>query len=285
MFKRVYIEITNRCNLNCSFCRPHQRKLEEMSTEQFAFILKQLRGLTQHLYLHVKGEPLLHSQLDKLLALCQEYGFAVNLTTNGTLLMSRQELLLQSPALRQVNISVHSFPEQAPAQQEEYLNDILNFAELAASKVYVNLRFWNRQDNQPSPETAELLTTIIQHFSKEEIALEQIIQRRQVTLAKNIFLSFDDEFEWPALSNPYYGTDGTCYGLRQQLAILVDGTVVPCCLDGEGEAALGNIFITPLTDLLQTSVVQEAITGFQQYKRCLPLCQHCSYQQRFGKKG
>ena len=284
MLKRVYLEITNRCNLQCSFCRPHQRPLEEIQPEQFALILKQLQGLTKHLYLHVKGEPLLHSRLDKLLSLCQEYGFAVNLTTNGTLLKTRQELLLQSPALRQVNISVHSFPEQSNEQQEEYLNNILRFAELAATKVYVNLRFWNRQNNQPAPETEDLLKKIIRHFSNEEISITQIIQRRQATLAKNIFLSFDDEFEWPALSNPYYGTNGTCYGLRQQLAILVDGTVVPCCLDGEGEAALGNVFITPLNELLQTALVQEAIQGFQQNKRILPLCQHCSYQQRFGKK-
>lgn len=284
MLKRVYIEITNRCNLNCSFCRPHQRSLEEMSVEQFSFILEQLQDLTKHLYLHVKGEPLLHSQLDKILSLCQEYGFAVNLTTNGTLLLPRQELLLQSPALRQVNISVHSFPEQSSKQQEDYLTNILTFAELTAPKAYINFRFWNRQDNQPAPETEDLLKKIIRHFSNEEIAIEQIIERRQATLAKNIFLSFDDEFEWPSLTNPYYGTEGTCYGLRQQLAILVDGTVVPCCLDGEGEAALGNIFETPLQDILQTPQVQEAVQGFLQNKRILSLCQHCSYQQRFGKK-
>lgn len=284
MFKRIYLEITNRCNLNCSFCRPHSRQLQEMTPEQFTLILQQLKGLTKHLYLHVKGEPLLHSQLSTLLELCHQHDFQVNLTTNGTLLSQQQNILLNSPALRQVNISVHSFPEQPLGYQEQYLNNLLSFAEQASTKMYLSFRFWNRENLQPAPETADLLQKIIRHFAGNNLTVEAVIQEKRATLAKNIFLSFDEEFEWPALSNPHYGANGTCYGLRQQLAILVDGTVVPCCLDGEGEAPLGNLFATPLSEILATPLVQEARLGFEQNRRILPLCQHCSFLQRFAKK-
>lgn len=279
MLKRVYLEITNRCNLNCSFCQPHHRPLQDISPNQFTSLLEQLQGLTHHLYLHVKGEPLLHPQLAQLLALCHQYQFAVNLTTNGTLLTQQQEILLSSPALRQINISVHSFTAQTEQQQQHYLQQLLAFAQQAAPQMYVNLRFWNRQNGMENPQTQQLLATVLQTFPNSNLSMSQLQDQHRATLMPNLFLSLDNEFQWPSLSNPYYGAIGTCYGLRQQMAILVDGTLVPCCLDGDGQAALGNVFTTPLRDILQSSTVQAIQQGFQQNQRLLPLCQHCSFQR------
>ncbi|MDH4318031.1 MAG: radical SAM protein, partial [Desulfobulbaceae bacterium] len=126
-FKKIYIEITNRCNLSCSFCHRSQRPKAEMTSATFAVIIDRIKEYTDHLALHVLGEPLLHPDLGEVLAICHQHRLRVNLTTNGTLLSRCRETLLSSPALRQLNISLHSFPEQGNcANLNEYLAQILS---------------------------------------------------------------------------------------------------------------------------------------------------------------
>mgnify|MGYP003296072727 CR=1 FL=1 len=60
--------------------------------------------------------------------------------------------------------------------------------------------------------------------------------------------------------------EGTCMGLRNQIAILANGDVVPCCLDSEACILLGNIFETSLEDILNSEKSQNIIKGFQNGK-------------------
>ena len=39
MYNKVYVEITNICNMNCSFCHGHSRAPRQMSIDEFAVIL------------------------------------------------------------------------------------------------------------------------------------------------------------------------------------------------------------------------------------------------------
>ena len=86
MLKKAYVEITNRCNLACSFCPKTKREPRTMSAQEFGLVLSRLEGYVQYVYLHVMGEPLLHPELPALLAIAGELDFLVNITTNGTLL-------------------------------------------------------------------------------------------------------------------------------------------------------------------------------------------------------
>ena len=107
--KRAYIEITNACNLSCPFCVQRHDQARYLDPERFSDILKQVKPFTSYVYLHVLGEPLSHPQLEELLALCAGEEMKVQLTTNGTLLRSRKDLLRKYPP-RQINVSVHAFP-------------------------------------------------------------------------------------------------------------------------------------------------------------------------------
>ena len=86
MFNRAYIEITNLCNFHCDFCPGTTRPPMAMRLSDFRTAAEELRPLTDYLYLHVMGEPLLHPDLDKVLAICRELGFKTCITTNGLLL-------------------------------------------------------------------------------------------------------------------------------------------------------------------------------------------------------
>ena len=101
-FRKVYLEISNICNLSCRFCPGTKRPKKALSEEEFSVLLPQIRPYTDYLYFHLMGEPLLHKQLARFLELAGSHGFKVILTTNGTLLKKQQEMLLASPALHKI---------------------------------------------------------------------------------------------------------------------------------------------------------------------------------------
>ena len=56
MYSRVYVEITNICNMNCSFCHGHSRSPRQMTEEEYARVLEQLKGKTKYIYHHTMAK-------------------------------------------------------------------------------------------------------------------------------------------------------------------------------------------------------------------------------------
>lgn len=287
-FKKVYMEITSVCNLACSFCPPTERVSQFAKPEEFGRALDQIKPHTDHIYLHVKGEPLLHPKIDVLLDLAHEKGFKVNITTNGTLIGKNRDKLLGKPALRQMNFSLHSFDGHPGSQDKEgYLVGILEFAqEAAASGVVISFRLWNLDpDNSTNVERSrnrELLGMIERAFGLDYRIEERIVRGKGVKVAERIYINLDHEFQWPSLDAPEDDGKGFCYALRSQAAILVDGTVVPCCLDGEGVIRLGNIREQSFSDIIGNERATKLYDGFSRGEAVEELCRRCGYRQRFG---
>lgn len=285
-FKRIYVEIGNICNLNCSFCSKGTRPKRQMTAEEFKHIAKEIKPYTDYLYFHIKGEPLMHPELGTFFDICSEYGFSVNLTTNGTLLKETAELILSKPSLRQINISLHSFPAHKSIDRKEYLNTVLSFAKKASleNKKYVVLRLWNLDKNRKSDKASfDIMEKIKTFFSFKENLKELMTSQKSVMLEKGIFISWEEEFVWPSLKKPFVSDEGICYGTRNMLGILADGTVVPCCLDANGEAPLGNIFKTSMKSIVEGETLADISENFTNRRVTLPLCKHCSYRTRFDK--
>lgn len=286
--KKIYIEITNRCNLACPFCLPCSRPLTDMPVAAFAEVLQKLRGHTRHLALHVLGEPLLHPQLERLLALCHEHGMQVNLTTNGTLLAHHRHILLGAPALRQISVSLHSLAPLRSAAVA-HLREIVGFA-LEASRMgrcYISLRLWNlgSEDQAGNRDWNEwLLAELAAAFALPRLDSQGLQAGRGVPLAPGVFLNPETGFSWPRASDPDLGGRGYCRGLRDHLAILVDGTVIPCCLDAEGTMALGNIFSQSVEAILSGPRARQMREAFDRQQLVEPLCRCCSYRLRFSEK-
>lgn len=302
-FKRIYVEITNICNLSCSFCPQTRRSKQFLSVTQFEYIIRQAAQYSDHIYFHVKGEPLLHPELSAFLELCHEHRLKVNLTTNGTLIRETMEVLMHAPALRQLSISLHSFEsERRPnASLESYIEEIITSSlQLQSStNTIIALRLWNLDKNNIQ-QSIKLQNKYILEKLEEVFRLpfsisEHFLQRNESSLGKNnllpkglklsdrIFLNQSFEFMWPHPDAPSFGTTGYCYGLKDQLAILSDGTVVPCCLDGDGYVALGNIFEHSLTDILTNERAQSIKNGFACRTIVEDLCKHCGYRTRFDR--
>ena len=287
-FKKVYIEITSVCNLACSFCPPTQRAKGLIKVEQFEKILDQIRPHTKYIYLHVKGEPLLHPRIDQLLDAAHERGFKVNITTNGTLIKKQREKLLGKPALRQMNFSLHSFDgHEGSENREKYLGDILEFVRDAREhNVIFSYRLWNLQrDDQTDVDrrkNAETLDILEQEYNLSFKIEERVEPGKGVKIAPNVYLNQDHEFKWPSLLEPEYTGKGFCHALRSQAAILVDGTVVPCCLDGEGVINLGNVNEQSFSDIVESERANNLVDGFSRREAVEELCRKCGYRQKFG---
>jgi len=289
-YKKVYLEITNVCNLKCDFCPETKRKAEFMSEVTFEQILDQIKPFTDYIYLHVKGEPLLHPKLGSLLDISYEKGFKVNITTNGTLIDKVADTLIKKPGVRQINFSLHSFDEnQQELSKDKYIDSILNFSSRAIveSRIIISLRLWNLDEALLTEDQRKRNLDII-HKIEESFKLLYKIQgnlseTKALKIGDRIYLNQDYEFKWPALKEEEDFNKGSCFGLRNQVAILVNGTVVPCCLDGEGIINLGNIHECNFADIISGKRAENIRLGFCNNNVVEELCRKCGYRKRFNK--
>ena len=274
-FAKVYIEISNLCNLSCRFCPGTKRPKGRMDLERFSSILEKLKGYTEFVYFHLMGEPLLHPDLPQFLDVAGKMGFKVILTTNGTLLESRKELLLSSPAVHKVNISLHAFEaNDLSVPFEAYVDGCLNYGKAAEGNKLTVFRLWN--SGGEDKQNGLLLQRLEAVFPKPWKD-----SRKGTQLAPKVYLEPGEKFDWPDLSAPEEEGPYFCYGLRDQIGILWDGTVVPCCLDHEGDIPLGNILTQNLDEILQSDRAKAIYEGFSKRAAAEPLCRRCGYARRF----
>lgn len=265
MFKKIYIEITNICNLNCNFCLKTSREKKSLSMDEFKYILGELKPYTKYLYFHVLGEPLLHQNINEFIDEASN-NFFVNITTNGYLIKN-----IKSKNLRQVNISLHSFDEQYGKNLESYLNDIYTFANNFKKSTYINYRLWVKNKNFDE----------IINFLQLKYNCTINCFHANFKLDENIFLSFEDEFTWPE-NNLSDKKDycGFCHALTDHVAILSNGTVVPCCLDGSGIIDLGNIFEEGFDEIVNGKKYVEMKNNLHNGIRNNLLCKKCNFMNK-----
>ena len=277
MLKKAYLEISNLCNLHCSFCPGTRREGRMLSEEEFRLLAGKLRGHTEYLYFHLMGEPLLHPRLRELLQIAQDLGFRVMITTNGTLLRERGELLLASDAVHKVNLSLQSFEANEAGDLRDYVLRCADFAKLAAARgILCEFRLWNQGGLET--RNREILSLLEERFPKPWSE-----SRNGKKLAERVWLDPGERFDWPDLELDELRETGFCYGLRDQIGVLCDGTVVPCCLDHEGDIPLGNLFTQELDEILNSPRARAMYEGFSRRKVVEPLCRRCGYAKRFQK--
>ncbi|MDF2669303.1 MAG: Fe-S oxidoreductase [Paenibacillus sp.] len=289
-FKKFYIEITSVCNLACTFCPQTKRQANFIKVDAFTKILDEIKPHTDSIYFHVKGEPLLHPKIDELLDLSHERGFKVNITSNGTLLPKVKHKIMNKPALRQLNFSLHSFDgHEGSTNKEQYVTTVLDFAKEAVThtNVIVSLRLWNlTEDNTTNVErnrNSQILEMIEKDFNLDFKIESKFARGSGVKISKQIYLNQDHEFKWPDLKEEEDEGKGFCHGLRNQAGILVDGTVIPCCLDGEGVINLGNINQTPFSEIIEGERANKLYDGFSRREVVEELCRKCGYRKRFNE--
>ena len=251
-----------------------------MSEEEFDLLTDRVRGKVCFLYFHLMGEPLLHPLLPQFVTMAREKGFKTVLTSNGTLLHRAMVLLDTLPY--KIQLSLHSHESNARGELSEYMDQVMRFSTQAAGKgTCMVLRLWNqggmdRENEVPKPW-------------KE--------RPDGFRLCDNLYLEFDRKFEWPGGGGKAASDDSDgkqeesddkleaspskskqeyfCKALIKQIGVLSDGSLVPCCLDHDGDVILGNLFHQSLEEILASPRAQALVEGFRHHAAPEPLCQSC----------
>ncbi len=250
-----------------------------MEKESFSEILDKLKGYTKHLYFHIKGEPFFHPNLQEFINIAYTKGFNVNLTSNGTLL---NEDILDEMGLRQINFSLHSFEEDSSEDKKNYLQNIIAFSKKAEEKgKIISIRLWNLKKDIINEENDRTIEFLRENFTFD-MSEKEFQRGKGIKLSNKIYLNYEEVFEWPSLENTYYNPKGFCQGLNTHVGILVDGTVVPCCLDENAIINLGNINdVEKLGDIIENQRSKNMISAFKNRVCVEELCKHCSFKERF----
>ena len=279
MLKKAYLEITNICNLSCSFCHKTKREKKMLSRNEFEVLTDKLKGKIKYLYFHLMGEPTLHPELPIFIDIAKQKGFTPIITTNGSLLGEKKQLLL-SHIPHKMSISLHAPAANDLFAQPDYIKNCIDFAKAAATKgCFIAFRLWNLGSDGES-QNEDILRALHEEFPKEwENARTPNVKK----LDDKIFLEFAETFDWPdpKLNECPSDTPIFCYGLRDQIGILCDGTVVPCCLDADGNIPLGNLFNEELDSILSSERAQKMYCEFSRRRASESLCRKCGYAKRF----
>ena len=285
-FKKIYIEITDNCNMRCSFCPGTGPRNRFMSIGEFTRTAHQAKEFTDEICLHLLGEPLLHPEFRAVTEAAAAAGLRVNLTTNGTLL-HRLHHHGMDPVFSQINFSLHGLMDAGILDQ--HLGAIISFAKHRAAHnhgPYINLRFWLESGEGVSAATRTAAGTILNAFglhAKHELdRIDPAGNHTYCKCAPGIYLHFNHRFSWPAPDAPPIQDSGYCLALKTHCGVLSDGTVVPCCLDWTGTMAIGNVFTEPLAAILSTEHAGRIRDSFNRGALPHALCRSCGFIQRFA---
>jgi len=283
-FNKIYIEITNICGLECSFCPTKILQNKIISLDNFNNILQQIKPFTKDIALHVFGDPLTLSNLKEYLDLALLYNINVHITTTGYYLNNFDLNLFLHKSIKQINFSLNSFNKNdLKLTLEEYMIPMIELSKLKLDSNrghFINFRLWNiDSSNSEDRFNKDVFNILEKNFN---IKLENIDYKDPIRLENKIKLHFDNYFKWPSLDDDVE-TNGYCYGLNSQIAILSDGTVTACCLDSYGSINLGNIFNDNLDHILNSKRSIDIIEGFKNGIAVETLCKKCTFKHRFDK--
>jgi radical SAM protein with 4Fe4S-binding SPASM domain len=256
-----------------------------MSAQEFLEVCERISGHTKYVYLHVMGEPLLHPELSKMLRILREHGLRAAITTNGTLLAECRDMLLENAdVLHKVSVSLHAMEGNGRGSDlSGYLDEVVRFAKDASARgIFTVLRLWNEDSEVGCGQNS--FNLYIENYLKRAFVEDwQARKAGSYRIFERVFLEYAGVFVWPSESREEPSAYGRCHGLVDQLAILADGSVCPCCLDSEGDITLGNIFDSSLEEILSSPRSEKMRKGLSEGVFTEKLCQSCSYSRRFSK--
>ena len=273
-----------------------------MTAQEFDLVTDRLRGRAIFLYFHLMGEPMLHPLLPDFIRMAREKGFNTVLTSNGTLPLKAMRLLSSLP--HKVQLSLHSHESNGKGILADYIDKVMQFAIPAAEQgTCVVLRLWNQGGRESENEQVmQLLEKYVQKPWRE--------RPDGYRLCDNLYLEFDRKFEWPTTQEPPSGSpegeglldsidpsnagfereevtknspprgsrrgaEVFCKALHKQIGVLSDGSLVPCCMDHNGDIRLGNIFTQSLDEILNSPRAKAMVEGFRHHKATELLCRNC----------
>lgn len=276
-FKKIYIELSDICGLKCEFCPSKKAQRGILPLQDFEKIAMQICNKAEIFTFHLLGDPLILDNLEQFLSIAKAYKMRLEITTSGFYLSEKnQNLLLNYENIHQMNFSLVAFFSQKRLDLNAYLKPILKLCERhfkCKNSSFINLRLWNFDVNFKAPKENEEIYKILNENFKEKFDFTM----PKIRLERHIMLHQAKRFTWPSLKTPIVSKKGFCHALKEQVGILSNGTLVPCCLDTNGDINLGNVLENSFQNLLETKKFLDLKQGFERGERLENLCQRCEF--------
>lgn len=278
---RIWIESTNLCNLNCPMCPNDSIAPEKkgfMDFHLFIKIIDEISNYTQDIYLHHRGEPLLHPKLFEMIQYAKKNGLKTKMHSNATRLTEEKSIKLLESGLDFVSFSFDGYTKETyekmrvGANFDLTLSNIVRFLELkkefGKSKPYTVLQFLDFPDSKIDIEVKKKLREKFQSLPLDEI--REIPAHNwggNVELRKK---NFDPSQTNNICTFPWYS-----------LTILWDGTVTPCPQDFLGEIELGNVNNDSIMAIWNGKEMMDLREKMASGKyKCFGPCSNCDRLQR-----
>ena len=265
--KRIYLEITNACNLNCPFCT-NEKGNTFLGIDDIKNFLPQIKEYTDNIYLHVLGEPLLHPNINEIFKEAEKNSLNINLVTNGTLLTQN---ILKEKSIRKLSISIHS--TNNILINNEYYTNILNIINNNEDK-YIELRFYDEENLSKDNKDFQNKLKTIYPFNETD-------RKNSYKLKENVYVLFNELFKWPNINDEIINDKGYCHGAIDQIAILSNSDVTICCLDPKGHNKIGNLKDNTLKDILESPYYLNIKNSLKKRIITQELCKRCTYRSKF----
>lgn len=271
-FKRIYLELSNYCNLDCIFCTPKDKNSRIIEPSLAKKVIDDAASLTDEMCFHVLGEPLVYPHFFEVLSYLNLKKINLMLSTNARLIDKYKAQLLEHQ-IRTWNLSLHS--TYSITNKKEFIIKLLDFINEYQAKyeAVFHLRLWAETNHLIKKSNDEIKQILFEYYNYKGPDLKRI------RLKERVILSYDEEFTWPSLDNDYY-QDGYCLGGKTHIAVLADGRVTMCCLDTNGNTCIGNVCDSSLKEIVSSQPYLAARRAFNDNKCYFELCKHCSYKDR-----
>jgi MoaA/NifB/PqqE/SkfB family radical SAM enzyme len=283
-FNKVYIELTNVCGLECSFCPTKILQNQTISLDTFNTIALQVKQYTNIITFHVFGDPLVLKNLSSYLDIALKHNLKVELVTTGYYLNNFTTKTFLHDAIKQINFSLNSYNKNDMKMSlQEYMKPMIDISKEKIKQnknIFINFRLWNlNTQNSESDFNQKIYTILEKEFS---IDLRNTTTTKAIRLDNKVLIDFDNYFSWPDLKSNHF-SHNTCYGLKSHFAILASLKVVPCCLDSYGCIELGDLNKQSLDSILYNKKTTNIIDGFKNNIAVEELCKKCTFKDRFEK--
>ena len=269
MLKRVYLEITNSCNLNCPFCT-NKKGNSFIDINDIKNYIDQIKPYCNYIYLHILGEPLLHPKFEEILNYLDEKQMYLQLVTNGTLL-SKYLSILNHTCLRKLSISIHSVNN---VKVKDLYFETINKLIETNTHSKIELRFYDKQN------LSEQLNNYL-NYLKNRYSFDLTSKQNSYKLNENTYVYFEEFFKWPDINDSFISNTGTCHGAIDMIAINSNSDVTICCLDPKAHNSIGSLKKESLKEILESNKYKQYIHEFKQNKISSELCSKCNYRLRF----
>jgi len=274
---RLWIEVTNFCNLSCIMCLNKSIKIEEkgfMEFELFKKIIDEAKDFVYSVNLHHRGESLLHKDLPKMIKYCRDHEIYSQLHTNATLLTEDKAYEIITSGLNYISFSFDGFDKTSyesiriGAKFEQTLDNITTF-----------LKMRDRLKSKTPYSVCEVIEFEqnkmhdYRHLKDELLSrkLDKFIIKKAHNWAGGYAIKSDNKVSYKK-RNIFHSCTFPWYAL----VVLWDGTVVICPQDFFGENRVGNVNHTSLKEIWNgSSMIQYRKKMKEKKYQEIKTCEYC----------